>query len=89
LDALLVNRHYVGTYLFGDALKTQAADVDLSEKINPADALAINRRYVGLINRFRAPDWIFEIPEISVGGNDINLDIKSICSGDVDGTYTW
>ena len=87
LDALFINRYYIGTYNFTDALKMLAADVDNNGKINPLDALTINRRYIGVINKFISPDWLFESKTIIVSYANVRQDIKSICSGDVDGSY--
>jgi hypothetical protein len=89
LDALVINKSYIGTYTFTDALKLQAADVDLNSDITPADALAINKRFINLITLFKAPDWLFEVPVITVGSSDIIRDIKAICAGDADGSYNW
>jgi hypothetical protein len=87
LDALYVNRNYIGTYNFGDALKKKAADVNLDNKVNPVDALSINRRFTGLITQFTAPDWMFEAANIIVNGGNVTQNIKAICAGDVDGSY--
>ena len=44
LDALIVNRYYVGlTKSFGDPLMKLAADVNNDTKINTIDALLINK----------------------------------------------
>jgi hypothetical protein len=87
IDALYINRYYIGLYTIGDNLKKKAADVSGDGKINPADALAVNRRFTGLISYFSAGDWIFETPAIIVNGGDVTQDIKAICTGDVDGSY--
>ena len=88
LDALLINRNYIGTYTFSDALKGKAADVDINGKINPLDALSINRRFIGVINKFPAPNWIYDAFAITVNDSDPDfIMIKAICSGDADGSY--
>ena len=86
-DALLISKYFVKLYTFGDALKKQAADVNLDTKINSTDALLINKRFVHIINSFTAADWIFETPSVIVGSSDVQQDIKAICIGDVDGSY--
>ena len=90
LDALLINRNYIGTYTFSDALKGKAADVDINGKINPLDALSINRRFIGVINKFPAPNWIYDAFAITVNDSDPDfIMIKAICSGDADGSYAY
>ncbi len=94
-DALLVNRHYIGVKLITDALKKLAADVNSDTKIDPKDALVINRRYIGVITSFvnkdkvTVPDWIFSNPLVTVLSIDvIDKNIKAICTGDVNGSYS-
>ena len=43
VDALLVNRYYIGAYKISDPMKLLAADVNNDKKINPLDAIADNR----------------------------------------------
>jgi hypothetical protein len=87
LDALIVTRYFIGSVTISGALKLQAADVNKDNKINPTDALNINKRYINLINKFTSPDWIFEEINVSVSGSNITQDIKAICAGDVNGSY--
>ena len=88
LDALIVNRTYIGTYLFTDQLKAKAADVSNDKKINPTDALLINRRYVQSITRFPISDWLSDTATINVNDNSIIQNIQVICAGDVNGSLT-
>jgi hypothetical protein len=83
LDALIINRTYVGSYTISDPLKQKAADVNNDTKINPADALSINRRYAGIIQKFGIPDWLFEETSVTVNGGNISQNIRAICAGDV------
>jgi hypothetical protein len=87
VDALLINKYFIGLYNFTGILRQKAADVTNDGRINPADALQINRRFVGLINHYSLNDWLFEVPVINANGSDILQDIKAICAGDVDGSY--
>jgi hypothetical protein len=87
LDALIVNRKFIGAYTITDPLKLIAADVNNDGKITPLDALIINRRFIGVLKHFTIADWIFEISSISVNGSNVDRDIKSICAGDVNGSY--
>jgi hypothetical protein len=89
LDALLVNRYFIGSFIITDPLKLKAADVSNNKVINPLDALMINRRYIGALHNFPAPDWIFESPTVIVIGADVTQNIKAICTGDVNASYSF
>jgi hypothetical protein len=88
VDALTVNRYYVGLIkTFGDAIRKAIADVNNDGKINPSDALTINWRYVGLIKKFSIPDWLYESHTVMINDVSILQDIRAICAGDVNGSY--
>lgn len=85
-DALTALRHFVGiSYLSG--LKLIAANVDGNSFVNSLDALAIARRFVGLVNSFPAGDWYLQSPVVSlVGDGSLTQNIKAICMGDCNGS---
>ena len=87
IDALLINRSFIGIYSITDKLRNQAADVNIDNKINPTDALFVNRRYVQIITSFKQKDWIFEPKSIYVGDINTVCNIICICSGDVNASY--
>jgi hypothetical protein len=88
VDALMVNRYFIGLYSFTSPMRARAADVSGDKKVNPLDALLINRRFVGLITHFNIPDWLTESYDITVSGDNITRDILTICAGDANGSYT-
>jgi hypothetical protein len=64
------------------------ADVNIDKKINPVDALLVNRRFVKAISSFKAGDWIFQTFEVIIADeNDVFQNIKGICFGDVNGSF--
>ena len=66
----------------------KVADVDNSGAVNSVDALLVLKRFVGIINSFPAPDWQYDTDAISIAANGMtNVQIKALCSGDVDGSY--
>ena len=87
VDALLIMKHFTGLItLSGMGLKV--ADVDNSGAVNSVDALLVLKRFVGIINSFPAPDWQYDTDAISIAANGMtNVQIKALCSGDVDGSY--
>ncbi len=88
VDALGVMKHFVGiTTLQG--LRLQAADVNQTSYINTTDALDVMKRFVGYLNGFPTDDWIFEETTFNLlQGEQLILNIKGICAGDVDGSYS-
>ncbi len=86
-DALLILKHFVSISSLS-GLPKKAADIDNTNTINSVDALATQKRYVGMITSFIAGDWAFERPIIDVNGMGVvNQNIKALCYGDVNGSY--
>ncbi len=86
-DALLILKHFVSISSLS-GIRKKAADVDNTGTINSVDALATQRRYVGMITSFQAGDWAFEKPSVIVNGlGVVNQNIKGLCYGDVNGSY--
>lgn len=86
-DALTALKIFVGM-ISVDNLQHVAADVDVNDYINAIDALNIAKRFIGLISSFQAKDWVFEIPVVTLSGyNNLNVSIKGLCSGDVNGSF--
>ncbi|MBP7496148.1 MAG: immunoglobulin domain-containing protein [Bacteroidales bacterium] len=87
VDALFINKYFLGIYKFTDYIKQLAADVLADSKILPTDALYINRYFLGIIKRFTPNEWVIYPNEILIDNKDVFLDIKAICVGDVNGSY--
>ena len=85
--AVSANRYFIQAYSITYPLKLLAADVNMDGKINPLDALLINRRFIGVIKKFTRPDWIFESPSVIINGNNYTQNINAICTGDVNVFY--
>ncbi|MCX6270105.1 MAG: dockerin type I domain-containing protein [Bacteroidetes bacterium] len=88
IDALLIMKHFaLMTHLSG--VKVLAADVNNSGTINSVDALLTMRRFVLLITSFASGDWCFDTRDITLPPNgSVIKQIKSVCYGDVDGSFT-
>lgn len=85
-DALRIMQHFVNLYNLS-GLKLKAADVNGSGYVNAMDALYVAQRFVLLINSFPAGDWIFESDSITINNSNVSLNLKGLCTGDVDGSY--
>lgn len=86
-DALLIRKYLTGSYT-PDSLQLRAADVNGSGTINSTDALQVRRRVAGLDQTFSAGDWIFSTSNVNINGGNLKTEIKGICTGDVNSSYT-
>jgi hypothetical protein len=87
LDALLILKHFVHLETLS-GIRKAAADVNGNNGINALDAMLVQQRFVGLIESFPMPPWIFSAPPITINNTDTELIINAICTGDVNASYT-
>ena len=101
-DAVKVKRHFAGMEYFTTSIRLHAADVNNSMNINTTDAVKITRRFVSLDPSFTRPDWLFENSTggdtvgvsqtlndtVIVNGANTVQNLKALCEGDVNGSYT-
>ncbi|MBP7497402.1 MAG: hypothetical protein KA792_07045 [Bacteroidales bacterium] len=87
IDALAINRYFIGLYKFVFSLRKQAADVNADLKVNPLDALIINRRFIGILSKYPSPDWLCKSNPVTLNGSDVQFDFRAICFGDIDGSH--
>lgn len=87
VDALLIARHFTGLTNLG-IVEQGAADVNASGAINATDAQQVATRFVNLIDTFAAGDWYYNAPAILDLVSDTTLNIRSLCVGDVNASYT-
>lgn len=85
-DALLIRR-YLSAITSFDALQLKAADVNKSGGVNSTDALMIRRRLASIDTSFSAGNWVFENPTIVVTDSNATMDMRGLCTGDVNGSY--
>ncbi len=86
-DALAILMYSVGLVSF-DSLQLRAGDVNLNGAITSVDALLIARRAVGLDTAFAAGNWVFERHQVVLSNSSIVRNIKGLCVGDVNKSYT-
>lgn len=87
-DALIINKYFVKLYEYPDTLQLKASDVNSDTQVNATDALTINKRYVKMISSFKSGDWLFQSPLINVTDKNIVQNIKGICFGDANASYS-
>ncbi len=85
-DALLIMKHFVMISML-DGLKLKAADVNKDHTINSLDALLVARRFVGISLAFPAGDYVFDEVNLTVSSNLEELVMKTLCTGDVNGSW--
>jgi len=87
-DALFVLRYSVGLSTF-ISIQQKAADVNGDGNINSTDALLVARRSIAQINSFTIGDWVFDNSSITITSANIVQNILSLCTGDVNGSYSF
>lgn len=88
LDAILVARYLAGLYPL-TPFQQKAADVTESGAPNGLDRIMIKRRIAGATYpAWSAPDFIFEDSSVTVNNGVGTVNFQSLCSGDVNGSYT-
>ncbi|MFM7496551.1 MAG: hypothetical protein ACKO17_00230, partial [Bacteroidota bacterium] len=86
-DALGISRHFTNLQSLS-GLRRKVADVNLTASVNSSDALLVSRRYSLIINDFSAGDFGYSMDTFSIGqGDSVYLDLRSLCYGDVNGSY--
>ncbi len=91
IDVLRTRQHLAGvqgtiTPLSG--VRLSAADVHILGVVNAVDVLQMRRRLAQQSYSWTAPDYIFYPLNITINGANGTLNIESLCSGDVDGSFT-
>ncbi len=86
-DALLVLRYFANLVTL-DNLQLKAADVSGNGQFNSTDALMIAQRFLGIINSFKMPDWVFSTPDtVTITNTSFIKNIKGLAAGDVNESY--
>ncbi len=86
-DDIRFRNHIGGTQPL-TGLPLLAADVDNSGFVNSFDGIRIkNRISSGSIVGWNRPEWNFENHLIVITNNNISIDIKGICTGDLNTSY--
>jgi hypothetical protein len=86
-DALTISRHFTNIIPL-TGFRLTAGDVNLSSVVNTSDALLITRRYSNLLSSFPSGNWAYSLNSFHIGPREnLYLDIKSLCYGDVNGSY--
>lgn len=87
-DALFILRYTVGLSAF-TSIQQKAADVNGDGRINSTDALIVARRSIGQISSFSVGDWVFDNTNITISESNTVQNIYALCTGDVNGSYSF
>ena len=85
-DALLVSRYFT-SLLTLTPLRIRAGDVNGNGTTNSVDALSITRRSANIIITFPAGDFVNSRPSVVAQGNPIDMNLRVLSTGDVNGSY--
>jgi hypothetical protein len=91
LDANFVRQHInnVSTqYTPFTGVRLIASDIVANGAINLLDLSNLRRRLAGLSYSWTAPTYVFYPTSVNVNGNNATLNVESLCSGDVNGSFT-
>ncbi len=87
IDALMIQK-YENHRAALDSLQISAADVNNDGIINNLDIEMIKERYLGKIQTFPKPDWLFpENLTVQISTSNITENIKGIATGDVNESF--
>ncbi|MHC1706022.1 MAG: choice-of-anchor J domain-containing protein [Bacteroidales bacterium] len=87
VDALKILKHFTGVNVLS-GLNAIAGNPDGNNLVNATDALWVSRRFVQLVVSAAVGDLVTEKPVISVSGlAPFIVNIRALCTGDVDGSY--
>ena len=73
-----------------DNLQKLAGDLDENTNINLLDILFVRRKLsFQPVPQWSAPDYVFEVKVVEVheGNFNVEINIKGLCSGDVNGSF--
>jgi len=89
-DALIASRYFNGLTTL-DPVQVLAADVNNSGAVNNGDALLIVQRYVGIIDAFAKPDWVFypATTDVVITNASAVVDMTGLVTGDVNKSFSY
>lgn len=90
LPDIIMIRQYNGQLITLSPIQLLAADVTANGSINLQDIIVIRQKN-GNLNpaQWNIANYVFETPMVNVEGNDIlDVDIQSLCGGDINGSFT-
>jgi hypothetical protein len=69
-------------------LQNTAADVDVNNIVNVLDVMGM-RQKLAFLNppQWTIADYVFEMPTVTITNENITVNIKGLCAGDVNGSY--
>jgi hypothetical protein len=84
-------RRKISNQITFTALQNKAADVNLSNTVNIQDPLIMRQKIAAGNNpipNWKIANYVFETPTVTVSGSNVVQNIKSLCGGDVNNSYT-
>jgi hypothetical protein len=86
-DALWVSRYFTQVQVL-TPLRIKAGDVNGNGVTNSLDALTISRRGANIISSFSVGDFVNSRPSIVAQGNPVDVNLRVLSTGDVNGSYS-
>jgi hypothetical protein len=87
LDVVLTRQEIAFLIQF-TPLQVKAADVNKNNSLNMLDVVYMKQK-LAFLNppQWIISDYVFEVPTINVCGENVIVNIKALCAGDVNGSY--
>jgi len=84
-----VTRQRLANMITFTAIQTKAGDVNQSNTLNVADVTIMRQKLANMNpTNWLIPDYVFENPTVQVNGANVSSNFKSLCAGDVNGSFT-
>lgn len=82
-------RQYIVNLITLSPIQIKACDINQNQVVNGTDVLPIRRKLANYPEvNWRIPNYVFYPDSITINDSDTELNIKSLCGGDVNRSYT-
>jgi hypothetical protein len=87
LDVILLRQKLALSVTF-TALQNKAADVNVNNQVNLLDVIYIRQKLVNTTTNWTIANYVFENPTVTLSGSNVVQNIKGLCGGEVNKSYT-
>lgn len=81
-------KKHIGNIVSLGQLQVKSGDVNKSNSLSTMDLTIIKQRIGAILSAFTVGDWVFDQTEVVINGLSLVQNIKALCFGDANGSYT-
>jgi len=81
-------KKHIGNIVSLGQLQVKSGDVNKSNSLSTMDLTIIKQRIGAILSAFTVGDWVFDQTAITINGLSLVQNIKALCFGDANGSYT-